>query len=63
MDEPSTPMVVVSLPCPACGDGPEPDPACTVCAGDGIELRRVRADLAGRPTEELRRSGEPWTRP
>lgn len=54
------PAVVVSLPCPRCGDQLEPDDACPVCAGEGIVLRRVPAREAGRPTDELRELGEPW---
>ena len=54
------PAVVVSLPCPRCAPGAEPDPDCPVCRGDGVELRRVPAPLAGRPAEELRHVGEAW---
>lgn len=56
MDE----AVVVSLPCPRCGDRLEPDDGCSICAGEGIVLRRVPAADAARPTDELGDLGEPW---
>lgn len=56
MDE----AVVVSLPCPLCGERMEPDDDCPTCHGEGIVLRRVPAADAGRPTEALRELGEPW---
>jgi len=52
--------VVVSLPCPRCGDRLEPDDDCPTCAGEGIVLRRVPPREAGRPTQQLRELGEPW---
>jgi len=54
------PAAVVSLPCPRCGAGDDPDPACPVCTGEGIVLRRVPAARAGDPVERLRDLGEPW---
>ena len=42
------PRVVISLPCPACPDAAEPDPACPECDGAGIVLRRVEPEEAAR---------------
>ena len=45
---------VVSLPCARCTDLPSPEPHCSLCGGEGIEVWRVPAEQAAWDTDELR---------